>query len=395
MKTFEYRGFDQGGRAARGLIEALSVKDAREKLAGGGILAERVNVTGRKLKVPVSVRSNLYRELSVLLASGLPLVRALDVMIESPELGDQRLVLAGVRDRVKEGASLGASLSEVSGSVSAFERAIIEVAERSATVEKMLERLAAFLEDQERLRDRIQNALIYPMIIVTIGIVMAVLMLGLLIPRTQHMLTESGVELPGLTAFMMGVGKFLGQFWVPLLLIVMGAVCYIRVRLKRDEQWREKWDRAMFRMPIIGRGYRLLVNLRFARTFAILLHGGVSLMEGLVLSGRGTGSVWITRLTTEESESIRHGDSLSEATRRIPPLAGTMPSMIHIGEVSGGLERLLSSAADRYQQMWDRYVSRCLSLLEPVLILVIGVFVLLVALSVLLPILSMSRTLGG
>ena len=202
MKAYEYRGFDKSGKACKGLVDAMSVKDAREKLARNGVLADRVSITGRPLRFPADQRSMVYRELSALLGAGMPLVKALDILIQSPELGDSTILLAGIRDSVREGAALAAAFSKASESVTPFETAIIEAAERSATVEPMLERLAAFLDEQSKLRDKVQSALIYPSIILTVGVCVAVLMLGLLVPRAREILAGSNIPLPALTRIM-------------------------------------------------------------------------------------------------------------------------------------------------------------------------------------------------
>ena len=139
----------------------------------------------------------------------------------------------------------------------------------------------------------------------------------------------------------------------------------------------------------------MLASLRFCRTLSVLLKGGVALIDGLVLAGRATGSPWVARIAAEEAETVRHGGRLSDAVARIPPLAESLPGWIRIGEASGGLAKLLDSAGQRYQVRWDRFITRCLSFLEPILIIAIGGFVLLVTLSVLLPVLQLSQAVGS
>jgi general secretion pathway protein F len=394
LKTFEYKGFDSAGRSSKGLVEAVSLKEAREKLKQGGILAERVTVTGKKLAFSAEKRAMMYRELSALLGAGLPLVKALDNLIQSPEMGEARSLMAGVRDSVREGTSLAQALSDASSSVTAFERAIIEAAERTATVEMMLERLASFIEEQERLRERVQGALIYPSIVVTVGVCVAIVMLGLLVPRARDILAGGNTPLPVLTSIMLGVGRFLAIAGLPLIAAAAGVIYWFRGRLRNDVDYRRLWDARLFGFPIIGKGYVILSNLRFSRTLAVLIHGGVSLIDGLVLAGRATGSPWIARLIEAQAETVRHGGTLSDAVRNVPPLSATLPAWIQTGEASGEIERLLTSASQRYQDQWDRYISRCLSFVEPILILLIGGFVLLVTISVLLPVLSMTKAVG-
>ncbi|MBA4389228.1 MAG: hypothetical protein C0404_14740 [Verrucomicrobia bacterium] len=394
MKAYEYRGFDREGRPRKGLVDAISIKDAREKLLSGGILADRVAVTGKRLQFPAARRAMIYRELSALLGSGMPLVRALDMLMQSPELGDSRILLAGVRDSVKEGSRLADAMAAASDSVSAFEKATIDAAERSATVEMMLDSLASFIEDQEDLRDKVQHAMIYPTIVLAVGICVAIIMLGVLVPKIKDLLASSRQELPWITRAVIFSGNVAAQWGIPFLLGVAGLSWYLRTRYRSDEPTRLKWDAMFFRAPILGSGYALLVNLRFCRTLQVLIRGGVSLIDGLVLSGRATGSPSISRMAEEQAEAVRHGRSLSDAVRAIGPLSESLPAWIQTGEASGTLEKLLAGAGDRYQAHWNRFVAARLALLEPVLILAVAAFVLVVVVAVLLPLITMTQTIG-
>ncbi len=406
MKTYVYKGYDNTGAVRRGLVEALDLKEAREKLAARGVLPEVVapagnNAGGAGMRFgrqgfDAETRVAFYREMSVLMTSGLPLVNSLEILLEAPELGASATMMAGVRDRIREGASLAAALSEASPSVKPFERAILEVGERSGSLDAMLERLAGFLEEQQQLNERVVSAMIYPGIIVGFAIVVAVVMLGVVVPSAAKVLGEhGGASLPLLTRVMMAVGRVL--LWGAPVMVLGGvlAVGYVRRRLAADVDWSCRVDRLLFRVPVVGRGYTIVANLRCARTMAILLKGGVGLVDALALAGRATGSAWIGRLAAEEAEAVRHGSSLADAIRRIPPLAAALPAWIQAGEASGALEKLLDTAGSAMQHRWNRFVTRTLSWLEPALIFGVGAFVLLVVLSVLLPIVSLNRLIGG
>jgi general secretion pathway protein F len=402
MKTFEYKGYDSSGHSCRGLAEALDIKEARERLAARGIFAERVKSAGEQApsalrpwrdELNVESRTMLYREVGALLRAGLPLANALEVLIAAPELGTQRTHLAGIRDRIREGTSLAEAVAQSTGSFSPFERAVIEVGERSGTLETALERLAKFLEEQQRVKERIQTALIYPAIVVTLAIVISVVMLGVMIPRWSAKLAELNIQLPLLTQWVLAIGKWILPVSI-ILVLLLGVGSYFLVRqMRADEDFRVRGNRLLFRLPLVRRGYSALVNLRFARTLSLLLSGGVSLVEGVGLAGRATGSAWVSRLAENGAEALRHGKSLAEAVRAIEPLSASLPGWIQSGEASGNLEDLLENAGDRYQQQWDRLISRGLSVLEPVLILAVGLFVLLIALSILMPVMSLNQAM--
>ncbi|MEI7880745.1 MAG: type II secretion system F family protein [bacterium] len=406
MRTFAYKGFDSAGAVRRGLIEAQDLKESREKLMARGILPQDVSpsetVAGsllgarRGVSFKAESRVAFYRELGVLLGAGLPLVSAIEILMESPELGVSPSLLAGMRDRIREGASLATALSTMAPYIKPYEKAILEVGEKSGNLEAMLERLALFLEEQEHLREKIVSALIYPAIIFSFAIIVAVVLLGFVVPAAASVIIEQSdkLQLPLLTRFMMGMGRVL-LFVLPLVMLIgLFGRSYLKQRMQTDKALSHRIDQWLFQLPLVGRGYTIAANLRCARTLSILLQGGVGLVDALALAGRSTGSVWVAHLMEVEAESVRHGSSLADAVRRIPPLARSLPAWIQAGEASGALERLLDTAGNAYQHQWNRYVSRTLSWLEPILILAIGIFVLLVTLSVLLPIISLNQMLG-
>jgi general secretion pathway protein F len=394
MQTYEYRGFDTSGRRRRGLVEAVSPKEARECLSAEGILAERLTATGRQVRFPPVVRATVYHELGALLGAGMTLMKAFDLLIQSVELGDVRGLLAGVRDRIRNGASLSDAMAAGSRWVTPYEMAALRAAEQSGSQAAMLGRLAAYLEERDRLRQRALSAMIYPALILVAGIAVAVLQLGFLLPRTRELVAAGGGALPGVTRFMLGVGQVVTAAGLPALCAVLAAVVFVRWRLARDPVWRARWDRGLFRLPLIGRARTLLVNARFARTMGILLHGGASAMESLRLAGHATGSPWLAAQAEAAAESVRQGTSVSDAIRRIGPLGETLCGWIEVGENTGDLQGMLGAASDRCQERWERFLQRALALLEPALLLAIGAFVMVVTLAVLLPVFSLTRSIG-
>jgi general secretion pathway protein F len=402
VKTFEYRGFDFDGRARKGLVEAPDTKAAREKLAKGGVLANKVSPAGQRTVgggssrgdgLNVELRGTVYRELGALLRAGLPMVKALDILIDSPEMAACQASLAGVRDAIREGASLAEALTKASDRVTAFERSLIAVGERSGTLGEVIERLASFLEEQQALKDRVKTALIYPAIVLVLALVVAIGVFVFVLPRTATFLDEMNIPMPLITRLMVGAGRFVTIWGLPIGIVAVLGILYLRKRAAADDAIRRRLDRKLFSLPLIGTGYTVLVNLRFSRTLAVLLRGGVSLVEGLSLAGNASGSAWVAHLASEAAESVRHGSGLAEAVRNIPPLSATLPGWIQAGEASGDLENLLLNASDRYQSRWDRFVVRSLGLIEPVIVVLLGVFVLFVALAILAPIIAANDVL--
>jgi len=395
MKTFEYKGYTVSGAARKGLIEAMHPKAAREQLARDGILVERLSQSGARAKaMTAETRGILYRELAALLAAGSPLVSALDTLIATPEMRGIEGIVGTVRDQIREGSTLAAALSSSRASVSRFEAAAIEVAERAAALESVLVQLADFIDAHEQTRARIQQAMIYPMLVLGLGICVAIVMLGLLLPRTQRIMGNMQGETPLLTRVMLGIGNGMWPWGIVILGLLVVAIAWWRRHVRASADLLLKHDHGLFRLPVVGRGYTLLVAIRFAKTLAILVRAGVPLVEGVPLAGRATGSPWLESLTNVEAEALRHGETLANTIRRITPLASLLPGWVEVGEASGSLADLLDRAAARCQAQWERYLSRSLALLEPALLLIVGGFVLLIVLSVLLPVFSLSTSIA-
>ena len=402
MKTFEYRGYDVTGHLAKGLIDGLDLKDAREKLSARGVLAERLAPAGaeraramgeRRTVLDLERRAVMYRELATLSRAGLPLAHALDVLIQAPERESEAIRLAGVRDHLREGMSFADAWATLGPEITPFETAVLISGERAGTIGDVLNQLGGYLDEQERLRDSVVSALIYPAIVTGLALLVGISMFGFIIPTISDLFRESKVELPMITRVFLGAGRFVFALGLPLLLAsVAGCMLWIR-HLRTNAAARERWEQSLFRLPLIARGYRILANLRFSRTMSLLLRGGVPIVEAMELAGAATGSTWLRRCLHAEANSVRDGRTLAQALRNVGPLGGSLPGWIQAGEASGDLDRMLEQAAERYQQQWTRFVRRVTVVIEPVLILAVGLFVLVVALAILTPIMQLNKAL--
>lgn len=399
MTTFAYKGIDVAGHGRHGLIEADDLKDARKRLAARGILPESVQAAGgtaspraaRGASFPPDVRTMFYRELAALLGSGVTLVSALDVILQAPELDQARIRLAAVRDAVREGLSLSAALAAGPAPVTPFEQAVMEVGERTGGMNEALDRLAAFLEEQQKLREKLMTALLYPSVVVALAVVVGGLVLVFMLPMVQRLFAETRLELPWLTRLMLAGGRALGA---ALLLLAAGSAAgagWFRRRLRSDENLRIRVDRRIFALPIIGAGWRNVTSLRFVRVLGLLLERGVGLLESVPMAGRASGSAWMADCARREAAQMGQGKPLVEVIRGIRPLHPSLAAWVQAGEAGGNLTGLLDNAAQRFQQNWDRLASRGMMLLEIAMTLVVGLFVTLIALAVLLPVLQMNK----
>ena len=399
MTTFEYRGYDASGRAQEGLIEAADLKDARKRLSARGILPETLQAAGgpalrraaRTATFSTEIRTMFYRELAALLGSGVALVPALDVILQAPELDQARTRLAAVRDAVREGRSLSAAMVAVSAQVSPFEQAVMEVGERTGGMNEALGRLAAFLEEQEKLREKLLTAMLYPCVVVSLAVVIGGLVLTFMLPMVQRVFESMQRDLPALTVVMLTGGRALGLFLLLLAGVAAGGGAWLRRRLRTDGALRIRVDRRLFSIPLVGGGWRNLTSLRFVRVLGLLLERGVGLIEGVPMAGRASGSAWLADCARLETVAMGQGKPLVEVIRGIRPLHPSLAAWVQAGEAGGNLTGLLDNAAQRFQQSWDRLASRGMMLLEIGMTLMLGLFVALIALAVLLPVLDFQK----
>jgi len=401
MKTFAYTGYNAAGKTQKGLVEAIDLKQAREKMVAAGIFIEAINpaeltpnrgIFARRNQFTRAQRAVFYSELASLLKAGLPLVKSLEIMLRSPDLTSAAALIANIRDKIREGGSLAESITAVAGDMLPAETSFIAAGEKSGELVGTLKSLADFIEEEMKLREKIATALIYPAIIIVLALGIAVGLLGFTVPRLAHVLSEEmKISLPFFTRMMLGLGKAFVQVG-PFLLVALSATVLIVWRMvRRRPDFQEKLDRRLFSMPVIGKCYATLTALRFARTLALLLRGGVRLVESVTLAGNATGSASIRLQSALAADEIKNGASLSAAVGRIFPLGPLLAGIIQIGENSGALEDVLQNAEERFQAKWEQSLSKIMAWLEPALILGVGLFVLLVVVSILLPILSLNR----
>lgn len=389
MRTYSYKGYDANGKSQSGYIEALSTKSAREVLGAQHIYVSKlVESQKQQGRFPQALRGMFYRELAALLRSGMPLVPALGMLLKTPELQNAFVILSGARDQVREGRGFAVSLEAMSRGMKSFETSAIDVAERTGTLDAVLDQLADVLESHQQLRERVQRAMIYPLLILTLGIVVALVMLGVLLPRMQQ-ITGDFLAMPALTRAMLAVSRWLFPWGV----FGLGAALLISLiaarRSLRNPTRKMQIEALLLHLPG-QRAYRYLLASRFAHTLSILTKAGVPLVEGVALAGKATGSSWCQERAEVSAHAVRHGQNLEEAVQGIPPLAEILSGWVAVGEAGGDLAGMLHHAAQRCDRQFDHQLARFLALLEPVLLLLIGGFVLLVTLAVLLPVFSLT-----
>lgn len=398
MTAFRYRALDREGVEKTGVMEADTSRSARTLLREQGLFPIEVDsVTNRNTghsgrRMAPAELTLLSRQWSTLLASGLTVEESLAALIEQAESDDSRQVLAGVRSEILSGFSLRAALDRYPRAFPEIYRASVAAGERSGELARIMVQLADYLERAHALRQKTLQALIYPIIVAVVATLVIVGLMAYVVPQVVTVFEQGNQSLPLLTRLLILLSDFVrnwGWAFTGLLAAGIGAAHYVL----RTTPARRAWDRSLLRLPFVGRHLRTLDATRFSGTLAILTASGVPLLSALE-----AGSQVVTRLPLKDAlaeaiERVREGQSLSRAlgaTRAFPPL---LIHMIANGESTGRLDALLERAAALQQQEYENRTATLTSLLEPLLLLIMGSLVLLIVMAVMQPIIEINTLL--
>src|SRR5437867_727226 len=409
MPLYRYKAVNTSGDVAAGELDAANESEIVDRLRDQGLMpmqvvaaaGERVTAAQKAARrrwfAPRRVtRDHLLaftRELATLLRAGLPLDRALEVLINLADAPPVARLLQAVRDSVRGGKSLSQSLDMHREVFSRFYVNIVRAGEAGGALGVVLTRLAETMERNKELRENVLSALIYPTILVFVAVSSIMVLLVFVVPTFQQTFAQAGKALPLPTQIVIIVGTGLRHYWWLLLLFVVGSVWLFRRRLRRPAV-RYRWDQRLLRWPLIGDLLAKVEVARFSRTLATLLANGVTLLSGLsIVKETMTNTVLATALdgvVTRLREGKGFGRPLNE-TGLYPRLA---TQMILVGEESGRLEEMLNRVADVYDREVQMAVKRFLSVLEPMLILGLAVLIGGIVFSILLGVMGMSERVG-
>lgn len=394
MEAFRYQALDATGRSVSGVVQAESPRDARAQLRAKGLLPSSLQ---EKNAAPAWARglsaaqlSLLTRQLATLLDSGLTMEQALAALIEEAEAPATRVLLSGVKAEVMAGASLAVALGRYPRTFPEFYRALVHGGEDSGALPTVLAHLADYLDARQALRQKTSLALLYP---VLVGVVAVAIVTGLLVyvvPQVVQVFQQSRQALPWLTRALIALSDFLRMSWPYLLILMTGTGWAIHAALRRPA-YRRRWHAFLLALPWLGPLLRGVDTSRFASTLAILVAGGVPLLGALASAARAMGNAVMREAVERAIERVREGVSLARAlgeARAFPPL---LVHLVASGELSGKLEQMLERAARLETQALERRLATFLTLLEPVMILVMGAAVLLIVLAILLPIIEINQ----
>jgi general secretion pathway protein F len=407
LPLFEYSGFDAAGKKVSGMIEATGRRSVLQKLRSQGIYPSSLREESaaptreRRLgalrwvgkKVPVIELAAATRQLATLLGAGLPLDEALSTIVGQLEQPVLARSLGRVREEVIQGEALHTSLAKQGRIFPPLFVNMVQVGENTGTLDKVLQRLADFLEEQARMKSRINSAMAYPILMALVGTGVLGFLLTFVVPKVTRMIQDLGQSLPLPTLILIRSTDFMTRYWWLIALILVGAGLAL-ARHVRTEQGRLTLDRLALKVPLFGRLNLLIATSRFSRTLATLLQSGVPLLNALDISQNLMQNRILRQALEDTAVAVREGESLADPLRRSGVFPPMLAQMSAIGERSGELEKMLFRVAEAYEHQVEMSLAGLLSLLEPLMILVMGTVVGFIVMAILLPIFQASSGMG-
>jgi general secretion pathway protein F len=402
MAAFRYEAYDATGRLQKGVLEADTARQLRAKLREQGLLVAEVAALTEAALTGGGNRWHLRRRLSgaqlalvtrqfaTLLAAGLPVEQTLNALIEQADTDYQRHVLAGVRGEVLAGHALARALQKYPRVFPELYITLVAAGEQSGRLGEVMERLADYTESHQALRQKVGLAFVYPAIVTLVAGAVVLGLLTYVVPQVVSVFQNTNQTLPWLTRALIGLSDFLRASWWLWLAVIVAAAWAARRALARPAT-RLRFHRWLLRLPLVGTMVRGVNSAQLASTLAILVGSGVPLLAALQAGAGVVANLPMRQAVEEAARRVREGGSLSRAlaaARLFPPM---LVHMIASGEASGRLVHMLERAAEQQSREMENRVMGLTSLLEPLLIVVMGAVVLVIVLAILLPIFEMNQ----
>jgi general secretion pathway protein F len=409
MPVYHYRGYRNDGGAAAGIIDAENAKVARLKLRKDGVFptdvveqgqpsarsheGSRVKTAyhpGRSATLSSSELALVTRQFATLLIAGLPLVEALGVLVDQAEKKSPKALFADIREQIRGGKSLSAVLETYEKDFSPIYVHMVRAGEASGALDQILFRLAEFLEKQAALKHKVTNAVLYPALMLVVGISVLFFLMTFVVPKITAVFADMHQALPWPTVALMTVSDFFADYWLAVLGLVIGGSLLVR-RSIQTERGRTAADRVILRLPLIGDVARMVSISRLAGTLATMLASGVQLLEALDVSKRVMNNRILEEAVEGARQNIREGETIADPLKRSGEFPALVTHMIAVGERSGEMEEMLRRVSQIYDGEVDRVITRLTSLMEPIMILGMGLIVFFIVVAILLPIFEMGQ----
>ena len=416
MPLYQYIALDSQGVEVKDRIEALSEKEAISKIRNMGYFPTKVRERGAEKKttarglaraktrrgaggrVKIKAVTEFARQLSTLQDAGLPILRSLRILEQQQKPGTFKRVIGYVADDIEGGSTLSEALA---GFPRSFDRLFVNMVaagEAGGVLDLILARVADFMEKRQKLKSRVRSAMVYPVLVLSAAFTILLLLMKYVIPRFTEVLEDmaEGEELPKVTRIVLGVSDWIAYDygWLILLGVPFGLVFLVKI-MKQFRIGRLIVDTVKLKLPVIGQLSGKIAVTRWTRTLGTLIGAGVPILDALNVTRETAGNEVYANMLANVHDSIRQGDAFANPLRQSKTVDLIVSNMVSVGEETGDLDKMLLKVADNYDEQVDVLVASLMSMLEPIMIIVLGIVVLFIVMAVFLPMVKLITTLSS
>jgi type IV pilus assembly protein PilC len=402
MPVFTFSGKDASGQKISGERNAPNKQTLASQLRRERITPGSIREKGKEFSLPTFGSNKVktkdiaifFRQFSVMIDAGLPLVQCLEILAANQENPNFQKTLTGVRTTVEGGATLANAMRQYPNVFDDLSTNMIEAGETGGILDVILQRLATYVEKAVRLRAAVKSALIYPVSVISIAVLIVGALLKWVVPIFANLFAGLGVALPLPTRVVMGLSSFVGTFWWFFIVGTVALVFGVK-QIRKHPQGKYLFDKMLLKLPVVGVLLRKIAVARFTRTLGTLITSGVPILEGLAITARTSGNAVLEEALMKVRKAIEEGRTIVDPLKESGVFPNMVTQMIGVGEATGAMDAMLQKIADFYEEEVDAATKDMLALLEPAIIGLLGVCVGGIVISLYMPLFSMIAKLAG
>jgi len=419
MPTFTYEAMNSVGQPVKGTVDAVNSDEAiakvraqgnfptkikekavrrgatRKSSASGAAEQPRRAKRGGGGRAPSKLISLFTRQLSTLVSAGLPIVRSLQILEEQQKPGPMRVTIRLIKEDVTEGSSLSEAMKRHSRIFNPLYTNMIRAGELGGVLDIILERLSEFMEKADALRRKVKGAMIYPIAVISFAMLIVTGLMIFVVPKFKDIFSQQGKALPAVTQLLMDTSDWIiAGGWAVLILVPIGIILGIKL-MKKSKSTAIYVDRTLMKVPIMGQITSKTSVARFSRTLGTLLAAGVPILEALDITADTSGNAVYREAMSKVHDAIREGESFATPLRQTGVVDPMVVNMIDVGEETGELDRMLTKIADTYDSEVETLVSSLASLMEPVMVILLGLIVGFIVIALFMPMIGMLDNMTG
>ncbi|HOE81188.1 MAG TPA: type II secretion system F family protein [bacterium] len=393
---FRYEALDNQGAKTTGLVEADNSQEADSLLKDNGLILVSLEVANIKKGLSLSFLERISmkdivifaRQFSIMISAGVPMVQSLRILVNQTENKKFKKVIGEIGDEVEGGAALSDSLSKRPKIFSNFFVSVVRSGERSGKLDDVLDYLADEISKDYDMGAKIKGAMIYPTVVIIGMVIIGIVMMVFVLPKMMDILTETGTTLPLPTRILIGASNFIIHYWWIVVMIIVGIIMGIRAIL-RTPSGRYAWDSITLHLPIFGKLFQKILLVRFCRSMNTLLLGGVSIENSLAIAGDVVSNKVYQKLVQQTIKEVEDGNSISTIFLDSPLVPKMVSHMMQVGEGTGKLDAVFTKISEFYNREIDNALANIMSLMEPLIMIILGIGVGVMVAAVIMPMYTM------